>query len=209
MSPRPPADTRDEILSTTRQKLLQAAAAMFAENGYVGANINKISTAAGFAKGTIYNYFPSKRALMLALIDEVAANHTSVITALVDTEEDPTLRLKLFFEAGFSFVEQHPIQAQIVISVVYGHDAEFKQRFYETYNDLFNLMIDDIVGVGIAQGDFRSTNSDFIGALLMSLYLGSMSQLDPKGKIWLDPNDIMTFVMEGLGQGIDIGKNQE
>ena len=43
----------------------------------------------------------------------------------------------------------------------------------------------------------------------MRLYLGSMSQLDPKGKIWLDPNDIMTFVMEGLGQRIDNGKNQE
>ena len=209
MSPRPPADTRDEILSTTRQKLLQAAAAVFAENGYVGANINQISTAAGFAKGTIYNYFPSKRALMLALIDEVAANHTAAIRSMVDTEEDPTLRLKLFFEAGFSFVEQHPTQAQIAISVVYGHDAEFKQRFYEAYDDLFNYMIDDIVGVGMAQGDFRSTNSDFVGALLMSLYLGSMSQLDPDGKIWFNPNDIMTFIMEGLGQRIDIGKNQE
>jgi AcrR family transcriptional regulator len=45
----------------------------FACEGYAGANINRISQAAGFAKGAVYNCFACKRALMLALIDEVAA----------------------------------------------------------------------------------------------------------------------------------------
>jgi len=66
---------REQVMSQTRQLLLEAAAEEFAREGYAGANINRISRAAGFAKGTIYNYFSSKRALMLALIDAIAETH--------------------------------------------------------------------------------------------------------------------------------------
>jgi AcrR family transcriptional regulator len=73
--PRYKETDRQESMGRTRQLLLQAATAEFAREGYAGANINRISRAAGFAKGTIYNYFPSKRALMLALMDEIARAH--------------------------------------------------------------------------------------------------------------------------------------
>ena len=42
---------RETIVSETRERLLQAATEEFAREGYVGANINRISRAAGFAKG--------------------------------------------------------------------------------------------------------------------------------------------------------------
>ena len=46
---------RDQVLSDTRRMLLSAAATNVSRAGYAGANINHISEAAGFAKGTIYN----------------------------------------------------------------------------------------------------------------------------------------------------------
>ena len=42
---------RDAVMSETRRLLLDAATAEFAQEGYNGANINRISRAAGFAKG--------------------------------------------------------------------------------------------------------------------------------------------------------------
>lgn len=53
-----------------RQRLLDAAAAEFASKGLDGARIDDISTAAGLAKGTIYNYFESKLDVFSAVIDE-------------------------------------------------------------------------------------------------------------------------------------------
>ena len=70
MSPRLKQDDREQVLESNRKPLLEVAAIEFANAGFYGANINRISLAAGFAKGTIYNYFPSKQALMLALLDE-------------------------------------------------------------------------------------------------------------------------------------------
>jgi len=197
MSPRIATSERDKVLKETRQKLLDAATLEFAANGFVGANINRISTNAGFSKGTIYNHFSSKRDLMLNLIDEVAAKHTEFVISQVE-EEDPVLRLKQLFNAGFRFVEQYPHHIQIVISVVYGHDHEFKERFYQAYNDFFAFVIEGIIKVGITQGVFKQVDPDTTTALLMSLYLGNLSLLDPDGKIWFDPDEVIDFVMQGI-----------
>jgi len=187
-------------LTKTRQQLLEAAAVEFAREGYAGANINRISRLAGFAKGTVYNYFTSKRALMLALIDGIAAAHIDFILQQVEPEEDPSRRLERFFSAGFAFVEHHPTHAQVIVNAVYGPDDEFKQQVYQAYDRLFTLIIQDIVGVGVAQGDFRPVDPDLTAALLMTIYLGSCSQLDSDGKIWLDSGQVVTFILEGLRQ---------
>ena len=198
--PRLRSDVKEQVMSETRQRLLEAAAGEFASEGYAGANINRISKVAGFAKGTVYNYFPSKRALMLALIDKVAAAHIDFILQQVEPKEDPTQRLECFFSAGFAFVERHPTQAQVIITAIYGPDDEFKQRVYQAYARLFTLLIQDIVGVGVALGDFRPTDPDLTAALLMTIYLGSCSQLDANGRIWLDPHQVVDFILEGLRQ---------
>src|SRR5215472_492278 len=57
----------------TRGKLLAAAAEEFARAGFERANIDAISLAAGYSKGTIYNYFPSKDELFLAVVQEALA----------------------------------------------------------------------------------------------------------------------------------------
>jgi len=198
--PRPRTAVREKVLTQTRQRLLEAAAVEFTREGYAGANINRISRAAGFAKGTIYNYFPSKRALMLALIDEIGAAHTDFIVGQVELEEHPIQRLERFFSAGFAFVEDNPTKAPLIINTVYGPDEAFKQRVFEAYDRLFTLIIQDIVEAGVAQGVFRAVDPDATAALLMSIYLGSCSLLEPGGRIWVTPDQVVGFVLEGLRQ---------
>jgi AcrR family transcriptional regulator len=53
-----------------RGRLLEAAALHFAERGLQGASVDRISLAAGLAKGTVYNYFESKEQLFAAVLAE-------------------------------------------------------------------------------------------------------------------------------------------
>ncbi len=195
---RPHKATRDHVLGETRERLLQAAATEFANEGYVGANINRISTGAGFAKGTIYNHFASKRALLQALIDDTAAEHVTAITVQVAQEADPGERLERFFRAGFSFVKRNPDRARVVINTVYGPDEAFKKSVYKAYEPLFDMLIDDIIKAGIAAGQFREVDADVTAAMIMTIYLGSCSQLTPEGEIWLNTAHIIPFILEGL-----------
>jgi AcrR family transcriptional regulator len=61
-----------ETKQATRATLLAAAAHEFGRVGLERANVDAISLAAGYAKGTIYNYFPSKEELFLAVIEEAS-----------------------------------------------------------------------------------------------------------------------------------------
>lgn len=196
--PRHKESERHQVRSETQKLLLEAATAEFAREGYVGANINRISRAAGFAKGTIYNYFDSKRSLMLAIIDEVANTHLTFIMSRVQQEEDPCHRLECFFEAGFAFVTDHLAQARVMINTLYGPDVDFKQQMYAAYQPMFHLVSRDILVPGIAQGYFRQVDPDATALLLMTIYLGTGSQVSEEGRVWLDPEQVAAFALHAL-----------
>ncbi|MSO87534.1 MAG: TetR/AcrR family transcriptional regulator [Acidimicrobiia bacterium] len=68
-------DTATQLLPHTgstdliRQKLIDAAAEVFAEKGYEGAGVAEISRRAGYTTGAIYGRFTGKAELLLAAIE--------------------------------------------------------------------------------------------------------------------------------------------
>lgn len=200
MAPRYKRTERDEALSETRHKLMEAAVDAFAQAGYDGAKVDSISQAAGFAKGTIYNHFESKRALMLALIDDSAAMHLEFIVDRVLVEEDAERRLDRFFEAGFEFVSQYLARGRVMINILFGPDSEFKQVLYQAYGPMFDLVREEILAVGIAQRKFRQVDVGLTTGLLMTMYLGVASGADDEGKIWFEANQLSDFVARALRQ---------
>ena len=61
--------TRDE----TRDKLFEAAARVFEEQGIGGASIEAIAAAAGFTRGAFYSNFVSKDELIIAMLEDHVA----------------------------------------------------------------------------------------------------------------------------------------
>lgn len=196
--PRYKESERRQAQSETRQLLVQAAIQEFARQGYERANINHISRAAGFAKGTIYNYFPSKQALLLEIIDQVAGMHYAFIAERVRQASDPPRRLGTFFEAGFDFVRQHLAPARVMLATLYGSDQQFKARMYQAYLPAFHLLSAEIIEPGIAQGFFRTVDSDSTALLLMSLYLGTASQMNDQGQIYVHAAQVADFALNAL-----------
>jgi AcrR family transcriptional regulator len=54
-----------------RAQILDVAKSVFARRGYHDANVADICQAAHIGRGTLYQYFDNKRAVMLALIEEI------------------------------------------------------------------------------------------------------------------------------------------
>jgi AcrR family transcriptional regulator len=51
----------------TRERILDAAAHVFAEHGYSAGTTNRIAAAAGLSVGSLYQYFPNKDSILLEL----------------------------------------------------------------------------------------------------------------------------------------------
>lgn len=94
--------TRDEKKAKTRRELLDAAAAVFAERGFVAASLDQVAERAGLAKGAVYSNFSSKEELFLSLLDEHLYEQLETIASLVD--RDTAMRDQAS-EAGSLFME--------------------------------------------------------------------------------------------------------
>ncbi|MHA1528225.1 MAG: TetR/AcrR family transcriptional regulator [Alphaproteobacteria bacterium] len=56
----------------TRQRILEAAYRLFYRQGFLRSGVDAVATAAGVTKRTLYNHFPSKDALIAAVLAERA-----------------------------------------------------------------------------------------------------------------------------------------
>src|SRR5262249_50541015 len=75
----PRKSASQERSRSTVDALLEATARVLRKEGYDRASTNKIATAAGVSIGSLYQYFPSKEALVAALI----ARHTQDLPEVV------------------------------------------------------------------------------------------------------------------------------
>ena len=60
-----------------RESLYRTAVSLIAERGYEGTTLRDIADQAGVSPGLIYKYFPGKRAIVLALYDELSTEYVS------------------------------------------------------------------------------------------------------------------------------------
>jgi AcrR family transcriptional regulator len=63
-----------ETKAATRQRILEAARQRFAADGFDASTTRDIADAAGIATGTLFNYFPTKEAILASLAAEAAAD---------------------------------------------------------------------------------------------------------------------------------------
>jgi AcrR family transcriptional regulator len=196
--PRYKNSEKEDAKQTTRSLLLDAAIQEFAREGYSSANINRISRNAGFAKGTVYNYFPSKRTLMLELIDEIASDHREFMFREVLLVDDPSQRMEQFFTVGFHWVTENLPRGRVLFTTLNGPDLEFKTRMYDAYQPMFQLVAEDILAAGMEQGLFRPVEPVSTAGLIMNIYLGTGSQVNEHGQQWIPAAQVSDFVLKSL-----------
>ena len=67
---RPPGRTAEG--EAARLRLYEAAIALIGERGYEAATLRDVAARAGVSPALLYRYFPNKRAVVLALYDELS-----------------------------------------------------------------------------------------------------------------------------------------
>lgn len=87
-----------------RRQLLGAARDVFVAQGYHAAAMDEIAERAGVSKPVLYQHFPSKLELYLALLDESVAEMVGAVSAALASTADNRERVPATFRAFFDFV---------------------------------------------------------------------------------------------------------
>lgn len=64
------------MAKTTKERILDAALEMFAENGYAGTNMRDLAQSVGLTKSALYKHFQSKEDIWNSLLDEVEIHYS-------------------------------------------------------------------------------------------------------------------------------------
>jgi AcrR family transcriptional regulator len=77
---------------TTVDIILRACAQVLAEEGYARTSTNRVAAVAGVSVGSIYQYFPNKDALVLAVAAEHSRSLTELLVATAEAYRDRPIR---------------------------------------------------------------------------------------------------------------------
>lgn len=88
----------------TRERILAAAARIFAEHGYAAGTTNRIARAADLSIGSLYQYFPNKDAILVELVRAHIADSTEQLASMLDDDLPERLedRLRVAIELTIS-----------------------------------------------------------------------------------------------------------
>lgn len=155
---------REKKRAEVKQRLLDAAARIVGDEGYSSSSIARITSMAGVAHGTFYNYFPSQQDLFDELLPNLGDRLLREIRQATGPENDFWLREEIGFRTFFRFVQTYPQFYRIL------NEAEtFATRGYQQH--IANMVGRYIRAVrrGIAVGTLRAMNESEIEAVVYTL----------------------------------------
>lgn len=114
----------------TRQKILEAAEAVFGEFGYDRASIVEITRRAGVAQGTFYVYFVDKKSVFIELVKQLSHQLRKEVTTAVEGIEDRLEVERVGIRTFFEFTLKHGNLYKIVRQAEFVDEGVY--RWYYT-----------------------------------------------------------------------------
>ncbi len=103
-----------------RERILEVATEAFARGGYHGASVGEIAEAAGITKPVLYDHFASKHDLYVELMERARDELTERGAAAMSADAPAEQRVRAAVDAFFSFVEERPATASVLLSIPRG-----------------------------------------------------------------------------------------
>jgi AcrR family transcriptional regulator len=113
-------DEGDQASGTMRRHIAQAAARLFASQGYDATSVREIVAAAGVTKPTLYYHFGSKAGLAHALLNAPMSQLTADLRNVLDTEPNPVEALRKMISLQFAFALDDPDRMRFIHALFFG-----------------------------------------------------------------------------------------
>lgn len=151
--------------------VLDAAASLFAEKGYVATSMRDIAQQCGMLPGSLYYHFAAKEDLLVAVYERGVAELLVNVRAAIAKELEPWSRLQAACAAHLQTVLRHSDYAQVLIRVLPGDVAPAAARLAELRNEYEKEFAKVVGALPLARSaDRKALRLMLIGALNWSRF---------------------------------------
>jgi AcrR family transcriptional regulator len=174
-----PASTRLPRPARRRQ-LLGAARDVFVAQGYHSAAMDEIAERAGVSKPVLYQHFPGKLELYLALLDESVEELVRTVRDALASTTDNRQRVPATFRAFFDFVDSTDEAFRLVFESDLSNEPAVRERLDRTMRDCADM---------VSQFIREDAGVDDAEAHLLGMALVGMAQVS--SRYWLSTGNAM------------------
>ncbi|MEO6887312.1 MAG: TetR/AcrR family transcriptional regulator [Jatrophihabitantaceae bacterium] len=156
--------------SVRRKQLLAAAQEVFVANGYHAAAMDDIAERAGVSKPVLYQHFPGKLELYLALLDTQAEALSDAVHQALASTDDNRMRIHGVLSAYFDFVDRDDEDGafRLIFETDLGNEPAVRNRVEAVTQKTMQAVADTVAG---------DTGLDRASAELLSTALTGAAQV--------------------------------
>lgn len=167
MAPRP------DVSEERKDQIVDAAISVFSRLGFHKARMEDVARESGLAKGTLYLYYRSKDALIVALLERIFGWGRRDLEAMMAGEGSASERLVDLSVRMSKEVDRLSILLPIwfeFYAVAARNETvkPFVKRYFEEYREALTSIVQE----GIEQGEFREIDAGEAAVTIISLFEG-------------------------------------
>jgi AcrR family transcriptional regulator len=164
-------DRKARIADLRRQQILDAALTVFSRKGFGESTIPDIAGEAGVAVGTIYNYFESKRDLLISLITGHVLTEPLVRLLEHPPEADDRVFINSLIEERLSFLFENTSRFLLVFAEIQ-RDPEFRRQYLDEVLEPTLHRLETYLESRASSGAFRPLNARVVVRALVGMGIG-------------------------------------
>ena len=139
--------------------ILSVAKDLLTRQGYLGLRMDDIAETTEYSKGTIYQHFPNKEEIILALANEALETRSALFSHAATLREKSRERLMAIGAAAELFVERYPhffqVEQIIRINSIWEKTSEKRRNIMKSCETRCVSIVGGIVRDAVAQGDLE------------------------------------------------------
>lgn len=196
---------KEEERQRKLDEILDTALVLFARKGYAGTTIEDIADELGYAKASLYYYFPGKEAMVKALIYDAMDAAARRMDQILARSQDPIENLRdLIGYYVDDYLEKRGF-FNIYHQVAHFMDAILSPEESRAMGLRMAEMNHKIIGMirrGIEEGYYIDLDPQTLGEILMGMISGLMNQMTLRGLKGWDRQALKPTIVEILIRGI-------
>lgn len=183
-----------------RNQILDAATKLFAEKGFHHSTVGEIANLAGVGKGTVYEYFPSKKDVLRELLIVAIEYYFGLFPSKVAGNLDLKEKLHLMTSLHFQFFLEYRDLARVILYEHRQMTEDLEPIMIQKEQERINYVA-EILEEGLSRGEIRPVDCQ-LAARVISGALWNMGMDLVLSPTVFDGEELINGVVDILWSGL-------